>query len=251
LGNIGNGRAARHHTGEGYCIRLFIRANSPRKPFFFGNPQCRFPVFSSAVCTLYLLAILLNSARHPRFCPKKCALKVWDARYEPNHDRRWHLPVEEKRGRVLRCRRRSLGDCILLSRVSQPQLTLMRFKETDKATIDVEAQEDGILAKIIVCALVYSTTVFNSLYRKVTAPRMSRSVHPSPFLPRKATTSLVQTLSLRKPSLRSPPSLKSLPRRRNLSLLPSPSPNPQRRLSSPTRTQNLVSPRVTESLLPQ
>lgn len=51
----------------------------------------------------------------------------------------------------------SAGDVLLeivcppLVHVVSVSLTLSVIQETDKATIDVEAQEDGIVAKILVC----------------------------------------------------------------------------------------------------
>jgi hypothetical protein len=34
---------------------------------------------------------------------------------------------------------------------------LTTLQETDKATIDVEAQDDGVLAKIIVCSSIFAS----------------------------------------------------------------------------------------------
>lgn len=101
--------------------------------------------------------------------------------------------------------------------------------ETDKATIDVEAQDDGIMVKIMVSelhgpALRYSVRLWSlrqvfdlvsqqgasqapsfyflrqrcpnsglTLCSKMTAQRQSQSVHPSPSLAKKATMFLAPT----------------------------------------------------------
>ena len=66
--------------------------------------------------------------------------------------------MEKERRRNIFHRRRSPRDCTLPGHVFHPSLTHTishTRQETDKATIDVEAQDDGILAKIIVRPLVF------------------------------------------------------------------------------------------------
>lgn len=66
-------------------------------------------------------------------------------------------------------------------------------QETDKATIDVEAQDDGILAKIIVRIFVFVSFRTLSLYypRQVTVARVSKSVPSLLLLAKRVTTSQV------------------------------------------------------------
>jgi hypothetical protein len=63
--------------------------------------------------------------------------------------------VEKERRRNFFHRRRSPRDCKLPGHVFHLRLVIRTRQETDKATIDVEAQDDGIIAKIIVRPLVF------------------------------------------------------------------------------------------------
>lgn len=92
-----------------------------------------------------------------------CSLQVCHARNESYHDRRWYCYLEKEGRRIIHCRRRFAGDCKHSTSLSVPPLTSP--KETDKATIDVEAQDDGILAKIIVSPLRCSCRVFSAILR--------------------------------------------------------------------------------------
>jgi hypothetical protein len=63
--------------------------------------------------------------------------------------------------------------------------TCLRSQETDKATMDVEAQEDGVLGKIIV-SLLHSfdaemTPDESRPFRSLTAPKMSKWVERSRY----------------------------------------------------------------------
>jgi acetyl/propionyl-CoA carboxylase alpha subunit len=50
--------------------------------------------------------------------------------------------------------------------------------ETDKAQMDVEAQDDGILAKILVCGKMLLVQFTNNKdHRSKTVPKQSRSAH--------------------------------------------------------------------------
>lgn len=93
----------------------------------------------------------------------------------------------------------SSGDVLLeiVSASLEPKSALNDafMQETDKAVIDVEAQEDGILAKIVVCrnpAVCAHTSVFTRpRHRPRTGRRMSRSVALLPSSQRRATIFLV------------------------------------------------------------
>jgi hypothetical protein len=62
------------------------------------------------------------------------------------------------------------------------------FQETDKATIDVEAQDDGVLAKIIVSRRAMACpSTFLVLSRLLTVQKTSKSALRLPSLQRKAT----------------------------------------------------------------
>jgi hypothetical protein len=65
--------------------------------------------------------------------------------------------MEEEGRRNFLDGRRSPRDCKLPGHFSSPltHSVTRTLQETDKATIDVEAQDDGILAKIIVCFLAF------------------------------------------------------------------------------------------------
>jgi pyruvate/2-oxoglutarate dehydrogenase complex dihydrolipoamide acyltransferase (E2) component len=55
----------------------------------------------------------------------------------------------------------STGDVILevVSNACSRPSVLMPLKETDKATMDIEAQDDGVMGKILVCRRDYSVFV--------------------------------------------------------------------------------------------
>lgn len=96
--------------------------------------------------------------------------------------------------------------------------------ETDKATIDVEAQDDGILAKIVVGGGVSRALTSR---RSPMDPRVSRSAAPLPSLARRETTSLAPTSSLPRRTRRRPRSPRRMTRQR-LRRRRSPRPRPPR-----------------------
>jgi len=61
--------------------------------------------------------------------------------------------MEKESGTVFFSRRCTAGNCqfINVHAIFTNVSLLTSLQETDKATIDVEAQEDGIMGKIIVC----------------------------------------------------------------------------------------------------
>lgn len=86
--------------------------------------------------------------RLPCLRTEACAVQIHHARDESYNDGGRNCVVEEEGGRKVRYWRRLARDrtCHALPR---SVLTDLVVQETDKATIDVEAVEDGILAKII------------------------------------------------------------------------------------------------------
>lgn len=73
-----------------------------------------------------------------------------DASNVSNHDRGWYCLLE-KAGRRIFCTRRRLARNCLIYILETFYDAHISVQETDKATIDVEAQEDGIMGKILVC----------------------------------------------------------------------------------------------------
>lgn len=118
------------------------------------------------------------------------------------------------------------------------------LQETDKAVIDVEAQEDGILAKIVVrgsFVVVLTPRLFmRPRHRPRTGRRMSPSVALSPFSQRKATTFLVLQIWL--PVL---PKKHLLPVRKRPLRLPRLQ-NPRRSHHRPARCRSPSSRKATE-----
>jgi len=81
--------------------------------------------------------------------------------------------MEEERRRIIHRRRRLAGDRRLSLSVACT-FHSSNFQETDKATIDVEAQDDGIMGKIIVCnniSLLVSNTQSMFEFRNLTGQR--------------------------------------------------------------------------------
>ena len=103
--------------------------------------------------------------------------------------------MEKGRRRILLLRRCSPRDCMRIPLELKSALNDASLQETDKAVIDVEAQEDGVLAKIVVCGnpVVYAhISVFTRLrHSPRTGRRMLQSVALLPFSQRRATIFLV------------------------------------------------------------
>jgi hypothetical protein len=126
----------------------------------------------------------------------------------------------------------------------RPARNDMSLQETDKAVIDVEAQEDGILAKIVVRGspvVVFTLWMFTRpRHRPRTGRRTSPSVALSPFSQRKATTFLVlQSWPPVLPRKRPLPVRKRLPRLQRLQ-------NPRRNHHRLARCRSPSSRKATE-----
>jgi len=111
--------------------RILSRRASPSSP---GNAPDALPICS----------------RDTRVGAQKCVVQVYYASDESYHDRRWHRSMEGQGGPKVFRRGCSSRNCAHPIFCSFRVMSQILYQETDKATIDVEAPEDGILAKIIV-----------------------------------------------------------------------------------------------------
>lgn len=112
--------------------------------------------------------------------------------------------MEEEGGRHFHCwRRHSRDRAFSFHHCCAFTHTLLRVQETDKATIDVEAQEDGVVAKILVRPHILNSSKVCSFVhvhdRLRTAQKASRSAPRSPLSLNREMTSRELTSSRPKP----------------------------------------------------
>jgi len=143
--------------GTDVC-RLFVRENHPLTSTPSVPPMAsQFAriisrrMSTSSLCSA--LGRLIICFRNTRLGAQKCAVQVCHASDESYHDRRWYRSVEGQGGSKVFHRRRPPRNCTHPIFHTLLWYSHIRHQETDKATIDVEAPEDGILAKIIVSTL--------------------------------------------------------------------------------------------------
>jgi hypothetical protein len=187
--------------------------------------------------------LLIRRVRPPFECRMVRGDQPRHARYVADHDRGRYCAVEEAGGGGVRHWRCLARNCALWVSGSCLGTVLTRsVQETDKATIDVEAQEDGILGKILVrkprCHGPHTLAHPTPVYRPRMAPRMCPSARSLPCSPKKETISRISNLRLRR---RNRNQHNNLPHRNLRPQSPSqPQPHPHPLLRNPTPTSSTL-----------